>query len=260
MFTFPAYPPKDYVLKRIPKLQTDSDQFGPGSEPRVTQTTLGLFCKPVPYSEGEVPQTIQIPPTSPQILDKWANEAKAWWVEKPGKDDYHLNDIFKKYNVKFENYNPNNRYTEKIFNRSHKYELVYLEERRLEKLRRKCQEEFLRAAQAFKTIRGKEQLRNHSPMMVLDCETHPPFWWKTNEDPHEGVIASPIPTKSALVEERGFSQRWASEPCLSAIVVDDPCRRKYKMQMVGQSFKTEACNFYYKNYPPPKVTFRPRRL
>lgn len=60
MFTSPPYPPKDYELKRVPKLQTDSAQFTPDSEPRVTQTTLGLFCAPIEYKEGETPHNLEV--------------------------------------------------------------------------------------------------------------------------------------------------------------------------------------------------------
>lgn len=29
---------------------------------------------------------------------------------------------------------------------------------------------------------------------------------------------------------------------------------------VGQTFRDEAINFYYKNYPPPNIVYRPEKF
>lgn len=60
MFTFPPYPPKDYQLRDVPKLQRSSPQFTPEGAPRVTQTTLGQFCSPIEYQAGEAPEKVQV--------------------------------------------------------------------------------------------------------------------------------------------------------------------------------------------------------
>ncbi|CAG9763278.1 unnamed protein product [Ceutorhynchus assimilis] len=249
MFTLPPYPPKDYVLKEVPKLQRSSPQFTPDSQPRVTQTTLGIFCSPVEYAEGERPENVETKGLSPFILEKMAQEARADWIDKPGKDDFFIHDMYKKYTVKFDEFN---KHKEKVFNRSYQYELVCIEARRLEKVREKCERE-----QALSDVaEQKEYEESHRPMKMLPCKAQPPFWWKQ-------VVKEPQPTTTTIEPESRkptASKRWAKQPCLTHTVVDDPCRRRWDMQLVGQPFKSEACNFYYENYPPPDIEFRPKRF
>ncbi|XP_050295120.1 uncharacterized protein LOC126735208 [Anthonomus grandis grandis] len=255
MFTYPPYPPKDYVLKEQPKIARSSAQFTPDSEPRVTQTSLGIFCAPVEYPEGETPAKVQLSSPNPKILEKWAKDDRAWWVPKPGKDDFFIHDMYKKYNVTMGSYNPAHKHMEKVFNRSYKYELVCLEESRLQKLRNKCEKEENISEALFKSVEKKEHEESHPPMKVLDCKAVPPFWWKTVDEQTQVTPAIPVPETVQT-----FSGRWAQEPCLTAVVVDDPCRRKFDMQLVGLPFRTEACNFYYEHYPPPDIKFRPKKI
>ncbi|ENN75523.1 hypothetical protein D910_10302 [Dendroctonus ponderosae] len=231
MFTFPPYPPKDYELKDVPKIQRSSPQFTPGGEPRVTQSTLGQFCSPIEYQEGETPKKIQGLKCSQHMLEKWTNEARAFWVDEPGKDDYFLHDLFRKFDVKRDSYDPAYRHKEKVFNRSYKYELVCLEEQRLQKLREKCQREQSALEESFRTAQKKEHAESHPPMKVVKCVKQPPFWWQdcgNMGDLKENAANFNLPLSLEAPANR-HPGRWAKEPCLTAVVVDDPCRRKHEM-------------------------------
>ncbi|XP_060520373.1 uncharacterized protein LOC132698372 [Cylas formicarius] len=224
MFEVPKYPPKDYILKEVPQAQKDSSQFTPDAQPRVTQNTVGVFCSPVHYTEGEVPDKLEPTAVNPRIINKWIDDAKAFWVDEPGKTDLCIHNIFQKFSSKVDRHGHNN-YKQKVFNRSFKYELEWLEENRLQKLHRKCEKE------------AKEFGKSACVPRAIISETY-----------DNAQVA-----KSTI-------DRWTEEPNLTAIVIDDPCRRKHHMLMVGQPFKTEACNFYYRHYPPPDVKFTPKKL
>lgn len=119
-----------------------------------------------------------------------------------------------------------------MFNRSYKYELVCLEERRLQKLREKCQRERTILEDVFRTAQKKEHAESHPPMSVVKCDKQPPFWWQDcgkKDRIEENTTHSSLPgtLEGAAIPPPG---RWAKEPCLTAVIVDDPCRRKHEMQ------------------------------
>lgn len=120
-------------------------------------------------------------------------------------------------------------FAEKVFNRSYKYELVCLEERRLQKLRKKCMLEY-NQSQLLKTPLKLEEVPHHQ-VDDLDCKAKPPFWWRKNQT-DEWSSYKPNDVLSQTETSIGDgATRWAAEPCLTAVVVDDPCRRKYDMQL-----------------------------
>lgn len=64
----------------------------------------------------------------------------------------------------------------------------------------------------------------------LDCKAKPPFWWRKNQT--DGWSSyNPEDVLSQTETSGDGVARWAAEPCLTAVVVDDPCRRKYDMQL-----------------------------
>lgn len=100
MFALPPLPPKDYYLKDVNQNQRSSQEFTPLSLPRVTQRNLAKFCAPIEYKENEKLADLNIDySVNPQLLERWTDNARAYWVDKPGKNDYFLHDIFKKYSV-----------------------------------------------------------------------------------------------------------------------------------------------------------------
>jgi hypothetical protein len=100
MFTLPPLPPKDYVLRDVNQNQRSCQEFTPVALPRVTQSNLRKFCAPVQYQENETLANLDIDySVNPQVLERWTNNARAFWVDKPGKNDYFLHDMCKKYTV-----------------------------------------------------------------------------------------------------------------------------------------------------------------
>lgn len=103
MFTLPPRPPKDYVIKNVTNSLQSSAQFTPDSLPRVTQPNLAKFCYPVEYEDDEVPE-LKFTEIEPSIFNRMTNEAKALWLPAPGKDDFLLHDVYKKYSKPPQNY------------------------------------------------------------------------------------------------------------------------------------------------------------
>lgn len=98
MFSLPPLPPKDYTLKDVNQSQKSSQEFTPDSLPRITQTNLGVFCAPLQYQDNEKLTNVDAKfSVNSQLLEKWTDQAKAFWVDKPGKNDYFLHEIYKKY-------------------------------------------------------------------------------------------------------------------------------------------------------------------
>lgn len=105
MLTLPPRPPKDYIIKDVTDSLQSSAQFTPDSLPRVTQPNLAKFCSPVEYRDDEVPEK-KIIEIKPSILNKMTNEAKALFLPSPGKDDFLLHSIFRKYSKPPQSYDP----------------------------------------------------------------------------------------------------------------------------------------------------------
>lgn len=103
MFTLPPRPPKDYVIQNVTDSLQSSAEFTPGSFPRVTQQNLAKFCLPIEYKDNEPVET-EIVGIEPSILNKMTNEARALWLPAPGKDDFALHDVYKKYSKPPQNY------------------------------------------------------------------------------------------------------------------------------------------------------------
>ncbi|XP_074028275.1 uncharacterized protein [Leptinotarsa decemlineata] len=267
MFTLPPRPPKDYVLKDITKSLCSSSQFTPDSLPRVTQDNLGKFCSPIEYEDNELPEKITID-IQPTVMEKMTNDARACWVVQPGKDDFFLHDVYKKYSVNQDraNYDPRYMHKEKVFNRSYQFELDCIEAARLEKLRVKCEREDADFENSFQRLVTNQKAKEKPAIQVKTCKEEPPFWWKKSNIEGECDVVEQPKTETfsddlvGTTSYRSSYVRWQEEPNLTAFVQDDPCRRKRDMLLVGQPFKTEACNWYYKTYPPPEFKFRPKKF
>lgn len=108
MFTLPPIPPKDYILKDVNNSLRSSPQFTPDALPRVTQSNIGKFCFPIQYGNDEVPE--KRPPVKlvPVIKEKMTNDARASWVVEPGKNDFFIHDVYRKYTISEspKNYDP----------------------------------------------------------------------------------------------------------------------------------------------------------
>ncbi|KAG5896768.1 hypothetical protein JTB14_008344 [Gonioctena quinquepunctata] len=267
MFTLPPRPPKDYMLRDVTKSLSSSSQFTPDSMPRVTQTNLGKFCFPIEYRDDEIPEKTSVE-FEPIIIEKMTKEARASWVPSPGKDDFLVHDVCKKYSVNQNtlNYDPRYMHKEKVFNRSYQFELDCLEAARLYKLRTKSKREDAAFENGFQRLVTKQKAKEKPAIQVKSCKEEPPFWWMNGKVENEGVedMEQSETDKSvdivATTTYRSAYVRWQDQPNLTAVVQDDPCRRKHDMHLVSQPFKTEACNWYYKTYPPPAIKFHPTKL
>lgn len=87
MFTLPPWPPKDYVLKSVAKAQQSSSEFTPIALPRTTQSNLSKYLYPIFYKDSEKVKP-EIKEVHPKIVENWVQRAKAWWVDKPGLNNF----------------------------------------------------------------------------------------------------------------------------------------------------------------------------
>lgn len=99
MFTLAPRPPKDYILKEVTKSLQSSAQFTPDALPRVTQSNIGKFCFPIEYGDDEVPEKKPPVKLEPVIREKMTEDARASWVVEPGKDDFLIHDVCRKFSV-----------------------------------------------------------------------------------------------------------------------------------------------------------------
>lgn len=233
----PKREPKGYILSDVTQSLMSSAQHTPEAAPRVTQTSLGKYCRPIDFQDNDVIPDWKIEYMNPKVLDKYAKDNKAWWVDKPGLDTTFLHDIYYKYNVKVDTeLDPRYKFNPRIFQRSFKYELDSLEDARQESIARKVCEDECREKQSNPTPLTPEEV-HHQEICKLMLE---------------------MPDDSS--EYRDKFGRWQDTPRLFAPSLTDPCSRRKAFQQVKQPFKHEACNWYYVNHPAPYIPFRPRRI
>ncbi|KAJ8919892.1 hypothetical protein NQ315_006421 [Exocentrus adspersus] len=99
MITLPPKPPKDYALRDVNDSVLSSPQFTPAGPPRVTQKGIGKFLTPIPYAENETPEHVPHVTLEPVIKEKMTVDARASWVVEPGKDDFFIHEVYRKYTV-----------------------------------------------------------------------------------------------------------------------------------------------------------------
>ncbi|XP_072400032.1 uncharacterized protein [Diabrotica undecimpunctata] len=247
---------KDYQLKDVPWVFKSSSQFTPYYT-RVTQSNLGKYCVPVTSKDDELPK--RGPSViHPKILENMMFDERYSWLARPGKEDFFIHEMYRKFTPDRSKgmYDPRYMHKEKIFNRSYQFELDCIEAERLEKRRVKNETDAAEFEGSFQRLVKKQVEKESPPIPLVPCKIEPPFWWPKTPQPDEEIIE---PVKITPVYTRSHA-RWIEEPNLTAFVQDNLCQRKKDMLLVGQPFKTEACNWYYKIYPPPDIKFVPKRL
>nr|CAI5845519.1 unnamed protein product [Callosobruchus analis] len=167
------------------------------------------------------------------IMEKMINDARAMWVVQPGKDDFFLHDVYKKYNVREDPKSLDPRYhiRERCFPRSYRLELDCIERARLEKLHKKCVREHDDFENYFQYLVERQKRKEKPRIRVLPCKRKSPKWWKYLEKEKESTQET-IEYKTPEVDETTYAvsyERWQEEPNLTAFVEDDPCRRKMDM-------------------------------
>ncbi|KAL3276035.1 hypothetical protein HHI36_020763 [Cryptolaemus montrouzieri] len=263
MFTLPPWPPKDYVLKDVPKVHQSASEFTPIAIPRVTQPNLGKYLFPIQYTAEEKVEP-QIKEVHPKIIEKWGEEARAWWVDKPGTNAYFLHQLHKESNLDSEvNNNPIFQHKEKVFNRPFSFELDCVEFVRLKKLQEKSDKErdekcrYITKIEQAKLQREQEK----ESIKVVPCKWQPPFWWnhKTSIEDSENMVV-----REDSVEKEGSTYQssyisWQEAPEFFR-KSEDPCDRRKSFAMVGIPFRNDGCNWYYNRYPPPKIESTPQKF
>ncbi|KAJ8934989.1 hypothetical protein NQ314_013076 [Rhamnusium bicolor] len=124
----------------------------------------------------------------------------------------------------------------RIFNRPYMYELDCTEVARLDKLRDKCERENADFENSFEKLLHAQKEREKPTIVVKSCKEGPPGWWKADMkqiETKKGLqILSKANVRNAVTVTRKDScPRWQEEPNLAGLVQDDPCRRKYDMNM-----------------------------
>ncbi|RZC39691.1 hypothetical protein BDFB_011595 [Asbolus verrucosus] len=234
MFTLPPLPPKDYVLRDVNQNQRSCQEHTPTALPRITQTSLAKFCAPVQYQENEKLASLDIDVSvNRQVLERWTDKARAFWVDKPGKDAYFMHDIFNKYTVEVvPSYDARFKHSEHVFYRSFKYELECFEEERLKKLYSKMEREENEEREKNKKIIEEKIAKIDTSMGIKSCERKSPFWWQGGggkDKLDEGASSVKKPTETATYEWTHL--RWQDEPQLLESAKKDPRKRRTDMAL-----------------------------
>lgn len=255
MFTLPPRPPKDYVLKDVSLNQASAEEITPTGLPRATQHSIKKYCYPVPADDNEPADVTQIEKLNDQVLNKWTKDAKAEWVDKPGKNAFLVTEMYNKYSVTVEpSYDVRYQHRPRVLQRSYKYEFDCMEQAHWQKLADKVKEEEEGERQFLTTCSAERKKAN---LENVTCQIPPPFWWKVSALPQSLSALSVKPEKSVY---QASYLRWQPVPKLFDEAENDPCRKREILAQFRLPFKNEAANWYYKNYPPPNIKYRPEKF
>lgn len=104
---------------------------------------------------------------------------------------------------------------------------------RLEKLRQKCQREYESFEGTFAKLVYKQRQKEKPTIRVAPCKAEAPFWWKAEDRKKDSVGSEPTTEEQRheTPTDKTCTGRWIEEPNLAGIVKDDPCRRKYEINL-----------------------------
>ncbi|CAH1647661.1 unnamed protein product [Spodoptera littoralis] len=215
---FGDYDPKNYAIVDVSRTVKTHECLTPGCPPHLTQCCIAKYLIPLTKSLTEVPARPTISELPDAVIDQMVKKDKAFWVDKPGINDYTIHDSYIQYGICTEVVHPT---PQNVFPRSYQYDLDCVRYRRT------------RACDALKESddKSKKPLSAH----CRDCrKLHiPPL----------------TPFQLAWAKDPG-QKRWRYYPDLTATLTRQEIRAS--MDNVGRPFQNEACNWYYKNYPPVK--------
>lgn len=107
MFTNTPRVQIDYELKTVSNSQSSADEFTPTAYPRATQTTIAQSCQPVNIGQSVTEQSQLDLSINDKVLDKYTNDQKSTWVDRPEENAKFIHGIHKKYSVVVQDtYNP----------------------------------------------------------------------------------------------------------------------------------------------------------
>ncbi|KAG6449109.1 hypothetical protein O3G_MSEX005888 [Manduca sexta] len=213
---FTGYDSDKYILDDVTMTILTDEALTPGRPPCLTQKTIGKFLQPLTRELVEVPPRPTIDELPDAVIENMVQKDKAFWVDKPGSNAYTLHDAYYNYGMTTEMVKPNHQ---DVFPRSYQYDLDCIRYRRQH------------GCDGLKNTTGDEKpLGAH----CRDCRKFT-----------KGLT----PFQLAWAEDTG-QKRWKYYPDLTATMSATEIRRL--MDQVGRPFQNEACNWYYKNYPPVK--------
>ncbi|KAF9419803.1 hypothetical protein HW555_003802 [Spodoptera exigua] len=213
-----GYDPDKYALADVSKTIATHESLKPGCAPHLTQYCIAKYLVPLSKSLTEVPARPTISELPDAVIDHMVTKDKAFWVDKPGLNDYTIHDAYNQYGIFPDVVRP---IPQNVFPRSYQYDLDCVRYRRST------------ACDGLKDTDGK-------PKKPLSAHCR---------DCRKLHIPPLTPFQLAWAKDTG-QKRWRYYPDLTATLTREEIRAS--MDNVGRPFQNEACNWYYKNYPPFK--------
>ncbi|CAH0703505.1 unnamed protein product [Spodoptera exigua] len=100
---------------------------GPGCAPHLTQYCIAKYLVPLSKSLTEVPARPTISELPDAVIDHMVTKDKAFWVDKPGLNDYTIHDAYNQYGIFPDVVRP---IPQNVFPRSYQYDLDCVRYRR----------------------------------------------------------------------------------------------------------------------------------
>lgn len=101
-----------YILRDISPILLSDEVLTPNNLPRNTQPSLGKYLVRVDGANDSNSRS----EIYSKILDNWAARSRAFWVDKPGRNNL-FQTICKTYSGDVHNYNPKNNVQSKHYNK-----------------------------------------------------------------------------------------------------------------------------------------------
>ncbi|KAJ8737681.1 hypothetical protein PYW08_000276 [Mythimna loreyi] len=214
---FGDYDPNKYTITHVSRTVTTDEALNPGCPPHLTQHSIAKFLVPLTRELVEVPARPTINELPDAVIEQMVRRDKAFWVDKPGVNDYVIHDSYHNYGLSTEVVKPVHQ---EPFPRSYQYDLDCVRYRR---------------THACDGLLQKGENKKPLSAHCRDCS-----------NPNAPALT---PFQLAWAKDPG-QKRWKYYPDLTATLTLEEI--KASMDTVGRPFYNEACNWYYQNYPPVK--------
>ncbi|XP_037978113.2 uncharacterized protein LOC105386482 [Plutella xylostella] len=210
------YDPDKYVIGLTSGTVTTDEALTPNRPPRLTQATVGMYLKPTTRELDVVPPRPTIDELPRAVINRMLAKDKAFLIDKPGADAYTLTDAYYHFGMVTDRITPHHQ---SVFPRSYQYELECVKQRRLHS----CDKN-------YEDGEPKKQLPAHCRDCSKGTAALSAFQLEWAPDP--------------------VQRRWRQYPDLTRPLTEEEIR--CSMGEVGRPFRSEACNWYYENYPSKK--------
>ncbi|XP_021186968.2 uncharacterized protein LOC110373870 [Helicoverpa armigera] len=216
---FTGYDSGNYALADVSRTFTNDECMSSCRAPFLTQHSIAKYLVPLTKELQEVPLRPTISELPDAVIEHVVQRDKAFWVDKPGLNDYTIHDAYYNYGMVTKVVKPTHQ---DVFPRSYQYDLDCVKYRRSH------------ACDGLKQD-GSEESKKPLSAHCRDCRN----------------LNIPALTAFQLAWATDPGQkRWRNYPDLTETLTAQEMRNS--MKEVGRPFRNEACNWYYKNYPPVK--------